>query len=245
MDEKAEKVLNNISNYYDGLSKLGRSINNVLLNLQNKYVIAGGSVVYGLLSDSDGKGKRNGKGKEPSDIDVFVLKSDKSKRDIIKDIYEIISREELEYDKWIIDLVYHCSDYCDDRCDYQCDHTFKTFSFHEPDMSFNIQIIFTDFNSVDGLIYDFDIDYVRCAIYKGRVYITPECERSHETQTIYTYKFNTRRHRFDKAEKKHFYLCPCPNTEGCNSLQINTGYGNKTKIIPNVSLLTLLKCLDE
>lgn len=144
-----------------------------LTQLNQKAVIAGGSVVYNLLNDST---------LIPNDIDVFLLKDSPLKPilELIEEFF-VIKRYQITNPSYegssVIDVIL---------------------------ADITIQIIFTQCENANELIDSFDMDYVQCAYYQNKLYITEDCKRAHQDRRIYKISPETRYDRLLKAIQKGF-----------------------------------------
>lgn len=144
--------------------------------LSTKGIIAGGSMVYALLPDVNID--------TVGDIDVFV-----DTVEIFKELLDFL--QELPIEK-----KYYS--YLDDP-----NSEISIVSIKLEDAKVPIQIIMSDKSDPMELINSFDLDYVECAFFQGKIYQTVNCQIAHQTRVVDKFRL-LRSVRLLKANKKGF-----------------------------------------
>lgn len=166
------------------------NIQHLILELSNRFVLAGGSVVYALNEFVPKK--------SIGDIDFFIL--NESIGEVITYLSELFDKHNVTYSKF-----------------KQVD---SVFNVKFPDEEITLQFILTEFTTPEEVINNFDMDtirhsrivyvkrdYVCCGFYKEQLYITPEARAAHETRIVAKVTFtDIRNKRFPKVIAKGFEL---------------------------------------
>jgi len=158
-----------------------------LEKLNQKAVIAGGSVVYACCPDL----KRNYVG----DIDFFVLNEDKDTFvELLLEVRDWAQKNSLSV-KFCTREPHHPED--------------KDFSVVSAKFEmFTLQFVFSGKTSPLEVIQGFDMDYVQCSYFKGKLLRTEPCLKAHQTRTISQIYHTLVPKRIIKAWKKGFRVPP-------------------------------------
>lgn len=104
-----------------------------------------------------------------------------------------------------------------------------------------IQLIICDYGP--EIINGFDIDYVKCAIHKMKLYISEDCKEAHETKEIKYYSKIAPEYRLDKAAEKGFklyYYNTCQHLNELYNYYHKTGKRQKLSLKDRTELMESL-----
>jgi len=190
--------------WLDRLSKLlPPNSEELLQKILNKGMVAGGAVVYTLCPDL--------KPSQVGDIDIFVMNS----KCILVELLELT-------EEWIKTN--------------NISYTFLPAGFSKPpefkdevslvtlrlEKKFSLQFIFSSFDKPMEVLNGFDLDYVQCGFYKGKVYQTEACKKALLKREIFTAKNEyIKGKRILKAIKKGFKVFPVFSDPNFNSFLHN------------------------
>jgi len=176
--------------------------------ITDRAVIAGGSVVYALLSDVplDTVG----------DIDIFI-NSEQTFNEILTELEErnigrFDSRQGNTYQVFRHEFDHiqnntpdgdHVQNHTPDEPSDNLGISIVNVTMSPAELS--IQLIMSEFQSPMDVINNFDLDYVQCAFYQGQFYQTKYCQEAHQTRQINYFKDSRLKHyRLKKAIAKGF-----------------------------------------
>lgn len=167
-----------------------RKLSHLVVDLNKRFLIAGGSVVYALNHFVPPH--------SVGDVDFFI-----NSVDDFKEIVHLL----LSYGccKVFVPLVYmQVHFFYLMQYEYSKETAVVSFSF--PKETVQIQLIFQEHSTVWDVLETFDLDYVQCGILNGNVFMTEACSQSHSQRKVLRWDgINCPKiYRFEKALLKGF-----------------------------------------
>ena len=161
----------------------------LLLKLNKKVLIAGGSVVYDQMAEKNKIDKS-----KIGDVDLFVFKSEDYHKQV-KKVINMISKY-FEIEKISVGIGSYTQE--------QTNSGISVLNIKLKEELTLFQIIITNDETPLQILNSFDMDYVQCGYYQNKLHITECCIKSHTNSRIYKISPSVKFNRLLKAATKGF-----------------------------------------